>query len=196
VVSTFLLTPAPVPRLVDPDRRIYGLDDDAVIVYRNALNSDIEVIGVSTSTVSGNGEVRIPAGTLSTGHYSIVLSTPGSEAIRSDFWIVDRNASPTVNVARDTYRTGEAIEIDWQNGPGNRNDYLGIYEVGIESTYIPDYDGGLTWLYINALPEGSIRLDEASSEVMWPLPRGKYVARLLKDDGYEVLAESKPFEVL
>jgi endonuclease/exonuclease/phosphatase family metal-dependent hydrolase len=196
VVSTFLLTPAPVPRLVDPDRRIYGLDDDAVIVYRNALNSDIEVIGVSTSTVSGNGEVRIPASTLSTGHYSIVLSTPGSEAIRSDFWIVDRNASPTVNVARDTYRTGEAIEIDWQNGPGNRNDYLGIYEVGIESTYIPDYDGGLTWLYINALPEGSVRLDEASSEVMWPLPRGKYVARLLKDDGYEVLAESKPFEVL
>ena len=196
VVSTFSVTPAPAPRLISPDRRIYGLDDDVVIVYRNALDSDIDVIGVGSNTVSGSGEWRFPAGVFATGHYHVELRTPGSETIRSDFWIVDRNATPTVNVSRGTYKVGEAIDIDWRNGPGNRNDYLGVYEVGVEAAYIPGYDGGLTWLYVNALPEGSVRLDAASSEVVWPLPRGKYVVRLLQDDGYDVLAESRPFEVL
>lgn len=195
VVSTFLLTPAPTPRLASPGRRIYDLDDDVVIVYRHAPNSDIEVVGVSSDTVSGSGELRFPAGTFLAGHYDVMLHTPKSETLRSDFWVVDSNATPTVNVSRDTYEVGEAIDIDWRNGPGNRNDYLGIYEVGIESAYIPDYDGGSTWLYVNARPQGSIRLDEASSEVIWPLPRGKYVARLLKDDGYDVLAESTTFEI-
>jgi endonuclease/exonuclease/phosphatase family metal-dependent hydrolase len=195
VVSTFSLTPAPVPRLVSPNRRIYDLDDDVVIVYRHAPNSGIDVIGVSSDTVSGSGELRIPAGAFSEGHYDVVLRTPGSEALRSEFWVVDGNATPTVNVSRSTYKVGEAIEIEWQNGPGNRNDYLGIYEFGTESAYVPGYDGGLTWLYVNALPQGSVRLNETTSEVVWPIPPGIYVARLLKDDGYDVLAESTTFEI-
>ena len=92
-------------------------------------------------------------------------------------------------------KVGEDIEIDWRNGPGNRNAYLGFYEVGVKPDYNPDYDGGLTWLYVDALPEGSIRLNEMTSEVVWPLPPGTYVARLMKDDGYEILAESAPFDI-
>lgn len=195
VVSTFLLTPAPAPRLVSPERRVYDLDDDVVIAYRQAQYSDIDVIGVSNDTVSGSGELKYSAGVFSAGHYNVALRTPGSETLRSDFWVVDSNAIPSVNVSRTTYNVGEAIQIDWLNGPGNRNDYLGIYAVGVESAYVPGYDGGLTWLYVDALPEGSIRLDEFTSEVVWPIPPGIYVARLLKDDGYEVLAESTPFKI-
>jgi hypothetical protein len=29
----------------------------------------------------------------------------------------------------------------------------------------------------------------------WPLPPGRYVARLLADDGFELLAESEPFAI-
>ena len=196
VVSTFLLTPAPMPRLVSPGRRIFDLDDDVVISYRHAPDSIIEIAGGhGKETVSGNGELRWQAGTFPAGHYNVALRTPGNETLGSDFWVVDSNATPTVAVSRDFFGVAETIEIDWQNGPGNRNDYLGIYGVGVKPDYDPDYDGGLTWLYVNALPEGSIRLDAASSEVVWPLPPGKYVARLMKDDGYEVLAESKPFEI-
>jgi hypothetical protein len=174
---------------------VYDQGDDVVIVYRHALNSEIEVAGMRSDTVSGSGELRFSAGTLTTGHHEVTLHTPEAEKLASDFWVVDASATPTVEVSQDSYRVGAAIEIDWRNGPGNRNDYVGIYEVGIESGYVPDYDGGLTWLYVNALPEGSLRLDAATSEALWPIPPGSYVARLLKDDGYEVLAESAPFEV-
>jgi hypothetical protein len=196
VVSTFQATPAQVPRLLSPDRRVYGLDDDLVFIYRNAPSSEIEVAGIGAFEVSGRGELRVKANSIKVGHHAAKLHTPGHESIRSDFWVVDRSAVPAVSVSRISYKAGEAIEISWQNGPGNRNDYLGIYEAGIASTYLPDYDGGLTWLYVDALPEGTIRLDRASIEATWPLPPGKYVVRLLKDDGYEVLAESSEFEVL
>ena len=195
IVSTFSLTPTPIPRLVSADRRIYDQDDDVVIVYRHAMKSDIEVTGISSDAVSGSGELRFPAGTFSAGHYNVALRTPGSETLGSDFWVVDSNATPTVNVSRHTYSVGEAIDINWRDGPGNRNDYLGIYEVGVEPDYDPDYDGGLTWLYVNALPEGSILLNETTSEVVWPIPPGNYVARLMKDDGYDSLAESVPFVI-
>jgi len=195
VVSTFSVEPAPVPRLVHARRRIIDQDDDVIIVYRNASGSEVEVAGKKSSTKSANGELRFPAGTFSPGHYEVALHTPENKAIGSEFWVVDRDAVPVVNVSRDTYKSGEAIEINWKNGPGNRNDYLGIYGVGIESTYIPDYDGGLTWLYVDSLPAGSITLDATTSEVVWPLPPGNYVARLMKDDGYDTLAESTPFVV-
>ena len=195
VVSTFLITPAPTPRLASANRRVYDLDDDVVIVYRHALNSEIEIVGVSSDTVSGSGELRFPAGAFSAANYSVVLRTPGSETLNSDFWVVDSNATPVVNASRDIFKVGADIEIDWRNGPANRNDYLGFYEVGVKPDYNPDYDGGLTWLYVDALPEGSIRLNEMTSEVVWPLPPGTYVARLMKDDGYEILAESAPFDI-
>ncbi len=195
VVSTFSVTPAAVPRLVSPDHRIYDLDDEVVIVYRQTLNSNIEISGHSSGIASGSGELRFPAKEFSAGHYEVELRTPESESIRSEFWVVDSNATPTVEVSRETYKVGETIEIEWQNGPGNRNDYLGIYEPGIDPAYVPGYDGGLTWLYVNALPQGSVRLDASTSEVIWPIPPGTYVARLLKDDGYDVLAESAPFRI-
>ena len=195
VVSTFSVVPAAAPRLVSASRRIFDQDDDVIIVYRHAQNSKLEVNGIVRETVSGNGELRLPAGTFLPGRYEVALLTPESEVIGSDFWVVDSRATPVVNVAGEEFKVGEAIEIRWQNGPGHRNDYLGIFEVGIESAYIPGYDGGLTWLYVDALPEGSVVLDAATSQVMWPLPPGNYVARLMKDDGYDTLAESAPFTV-
>ena len=195
VVSAFSVIPAAVPRLVSPSRRIFDRDDDVVIVYRSASDSTIVVNGQPGDGVSGNGERRFPAGTFAPGRYEVALRTPGDDTIVSDFWVRDGSAAPTISVSRDAYQPGEAIEITWRNGPGNRNDYLGIYEVGIESAYLPGYDGGLTWLYIDALPEGTVVLDESTSAVSWPIPPGRYVARLMKDDGYETLAESASFVV-
>ena len=195
VVSTFSLTPILTPRLVSARRRVFDLDDEVIIEYRHAKNSNIDVAGIRNDAISGSGDLRFSAGTFPTGHYDVALRTPGSETIGIDFWVVDSTATPTVSVSRDTYSVGETIEINWDNGPGNRNDYLGIYEVGVKPDYDPDYDGGLTWLYVNGLPEGSVFLNETASEVRWPLPPGEYVARLMKDDGYDILAESSPFEI-
>lgn len=195
VVSTFVTTPAAMPRLLSPQRRIYSTAEDAVITYRNAEDSLIDIAGVGSFPVSGDGNLVVPAGDLDTGRHDIALRTPGKTDIRSDFWRIDPASSPLVETSRRSYDVGEAVQISWKNGPGNRNDYLGIYEAGIDAEYIAGYDGGLAWIYVDALPEGTLRLDQASSISAWPLPRGSYVVRLLKDDGYEVLAESQPFTV-
>lgn len=195
VVSTFSATPAATPRLVSPSRRIYNADDEITIYYFRALESKIEITGYSSDTVSGDGLLNFPANDFSSGHYHVAMRTANDEVISSDFWVLDNDFPPAVQASKNSFEVGETIEIHWQNGPGNRNDYLGIYEVGVKSDYDPDYDGGVTWLYVNALPEGSILLNETSSEVVWPLPPGEYVARLMKDDGYDTLAESEAFEI-
>jgi len=41
----------------------------------------------------------------------------------------------------------------------------------------------------------AIVLDETTSEVVWPLSPGNYVARLMKDDGYDSLAASAAFVI-
>lgn len=195
VVSTFRVVPAAAPRLIDVGQRIYDDDAHIVITYRLAQRSTIEISGRHRSVVSGDGQLQFDASNLEVGHYRVSMQTPGAETINSEFWVIDRESTPDVAVASDVYRVGEAIDIQWRNGPGNRNDYLGIYELGAPSDYNPDHDGGVTWLYVNALPAGTIILDETTSESVWPLKPGTYVVRLMKDDGYDVLAESLPFTI-
>ena len=48
---------------------------------------------------------------------------------------------------------------------------------------------------MNQLLEAMKMIDETTSEVVWPLPPGNYVARLMKDDGYDSLAESAAFVI-
>ena len=43
--------------------------------------------------------------------------------------------------------------------------------------------------------QGELQLDASNAGWGWPLAPGSYVMRLLLDDGYEVLAESAPFDV-
>jgi hypothetical protein len=38
-------------------------------------------------------------------------------------------------------------------------------------------------------------LDASHAVSGWPLAAGRYVARLMTDDGFELLAESAPFEI-
>jgi len=101
------------------------------------------------------------------------------------------DVTPAVEVAGSSFAVGEGINVRWQNAPGNRNDYLAAYALDVATAY----ENGLAWTYVAALPEGQKRLDETTSAWGWPLPPGKYVIRLVKDDGYDALAESEPFSV-
>jgi hypothetical protein len=57
----------------------------------------------------------------------------------------------------------------------------------------------LTYDYTHTRIEGTLRLsrrDAVAEGSAWPLPPGHYIARLLVDDGYDVVAHSKRFAIV
>jgi hypothetical protein len=63
--------------------------------------------------------------------------------------------------------------------------------VGIYAAGDPDlYNNYLGFIYVLAMSEGSTTFDaDTLGEAM--LPPGNYVVRLMKDDGYEILASAE-----
>jgi hypothetical protein len=98
---------------------------------------------------------------------------------RSGFWVVRPGARATVRAPRRV-RAGHAIRIAWRNAPGFRRDWVGIWKAGDPDLY-NDY---LAFSYTGATVDGrtTIAGDAAT------FPPGRYVVRLLRDDGYAELA--------
>jgi len=109
--------------------------------------------------------------------------------------VLPENAEPEVSVdvsvGASTFKPGEPITVNWSNAPGNRNDYVAIYDVDKAA----DNEDISAWVYTNALPEGQVLCDGQNLQGKWPLPPGNYIVKLMKDDGYEQMAESGHFTV-
>jgi hypothetical protein len=135
----------------------------------------------------------LPAILFEPGHFQARMrgATGNADLVR-DFWVLDDGVLPTVELRKTSFAAGEGIDVRWRNGPGNRNDYIAAYATDASTTY----DNGLAWTYVDALPDGMKRLDAATVTWGWPLAPGDYVIRLVRDDGYDVLAESAPFKVM
>jgi exonuclease III len=198
VVSRFRVQPIPLPALVSSDRRVYRVGDAVTVRYIPAGEAPSTLslwrVGfgepVSSTEVSGDGSRTFQTAELGPGHYRAVLAQPGERVpLEREFWVQARDAEPALEVIGDHFKTGDPISLRWSGGPGNRNDYVGIYPE--ESP--PDYESALVWAYVDALPEGRLKLDAVSSGGAWPLPPGRYVARLIKDDGSQTLAKSAAF---
>jgi endonuclease/exonuclease/phosphatase family metal-dependent hydrolase len=204
VVSSFDVVPAPLPPLIAAERRVYRSDETIRIVYYG-LGSDGGSITVSRIAEGDDategrsiaidferGSLEMPGGAFSPGGYQMTLSDASSRSIsRNGFWILDPDAPPSLDVVGSSFAPGEALPIRWQNGPGNRNDWLAVFGASA-----PREDRNyLAWGYVGARSSGSLAMDAPTAEGGWPLPPGRYVVRLLKDDGFEVLAESSPFTV-
>jgi len=147
--------------------------------------------------VTGSGHIILAAGDLSAGQYQVNLQSPDHrssirrDSWQRDFWILDPAELPKVEVIGNSFAPGDAISVRWSNAPGNRNDYVAVVNQGVQTE---DQDE-LLWAYTNSLPHGELRLDRASAGLGPSLTEGTYVIRLVKDDGYETLAESASFEV-
>ena len=94
---------------------------------------------------------------------------------------------PSVNVEKQSYAPGEDILVKFSNGPGNKDDWIAIYNAG-------EGPGGvatLLWLYADgtnegvdagekSVSDGSVVFDSASDNgetpdvVDWPLAEGDY----------------------
>ncbi len=112
---------------------------------------------------------------------------------------------PSVSVEKSTVSPGEDIQVNFSNGPGNRYDWIAIYNDGVKPG-----SGIFTrlWLFTDSTQDtgktgirtGSLMFDSASdnpenTEVDWPLAAGDYDVYLLCCDDYGVLAGPAEFSV-
>jgi endonuclease/exonuclease/phosphatase family metal-dependent hydrolase len=128
------------------------------------------------------GNVTFGSGGLAPGRYDALLVTRHRRVLsRSTFWVVRSGAQPRVR-ARHTIRAGRPIRVAWHNAPGFRRDWVGIWKAGDPDLY-NDY---LTFAYTGATVAGATTIAGDART----FPPGRYVVRLLLDDGYAELARS------
>jgi hypothetical protein len=124
---------------------------------------------------------------LTPGPYrAALIDKDGALLATTPFWIQPRDAVPAIRTTSPSYAPGEAIGVRWTNGPGNKLDYVAVFPAGEPSVY-----GYIGYRYIGANPEGGFALTHSDLGRLAP---GRYVVRLMLDDGYSVIAEA-PFTV-
>jgi endonuclease/exonuclease/phosphatase family metal-dependent hydrolase len=199
VVSDFEVVPVDMPELVSTGQRVYRAGTNVDVVYKS-LNGGVIYVANADSGAPvfkqpvnpGRSGWNLPAMLFEPGHYQVRMSSQTTEAdVVKAFWVLAEDALPELELNKNSFAAGEGISVRWRNGPGNRHDYLAAYRLGSTT----NYDNGLAWTYVDALPDGEKRLDASTVAWGWPLAPGDYVIRLIRDDGYDVLAESAPLTV-
>jgi hypothetical protein len=204
VVSSFEVAPAPLPAFAAPQRRVYrsgervridyfapGLDAGSIGIARNVDGEDA-VPARSIAVAAERDSLELAGEALPAGWYGMTLRDASGRAIRSnEFWVVDPAAAPAVELVGSRFARGQPLPIRWRNGPGNRNDWLGVFRADAPR----DARDMLAWGYVRARSSGEMTLDASTAESGWPLAPGRYIVRFLEDDGFEVLAESSPFTI-
>ena len=191
VISTVRLTPAVPPLLASVlDRRVERGDRILVryaaqpgqprmtlrIVRHGGAPGDA-LLQLPPQEAGYYGAVRFGSGGLRPGTYdALLVDASGQVRSRAPFWVVRRGARPVVRVPA-TLRARSPIRVAWRNAPADRFDWVGIWKAGEADLFA--YRG---FAYTGARVAGRTRLPG--------LPPGRYVARLLADDGYAVLAQA------
>jgi hypothetical protein len=211
VVSTFDVTPVPMPVMVSVNQALLTQGDPLTAAYRST-GSDGSVAIVSSGgttdspaltedVTASSGTFDIDSSNLEPGGYDAVLvDGGGSEVARVEFWVRDPNAQIDVSTDEETYGVGEPIVVSWTDGPANRWDWIGVYKAAKSD---PKVDYYLLWNYVGlhaagAVPpsvSGSMTLDETAMGNPWPLPPGRYVVHYLVTDRYRSIG-SASFEVV
>jgi len=197
VVASFKVRPAPLPDLVSSDRRIYDNNDDIRIIYQFAGAEDIRITMHNASTDEAVLTERpqhdrgvVEYASADPGYY-VIEATTGSESFERELWVLNDEFNPLVEVSGAAFTVGDRIDVTWADARGNRNDYLALYRLNAWD----DIEGMLTYVYVDGRPEGSLDLSKTELSDGFALEPGRYAIRLMKDDSYEVLAESLPFEI-
>ena len=202
VASSFDVQPAAAPDLVDADPRVVNQGERVTLRYTLAGRGGGRQIGVlpggpgasdraieTVPVFDGTDHIApmLGTGTLSPGAYrAALLDADGKVMAYSPFWVANPNARPSIATSKSTYAPGQPVGVSWRNAPGDKLDYVGVYEAGNPNLY--DYVG---YRYTGALPNGRFDLGKADLGKLKP---GRYVANLMLDDGYTILA-SAPFSV-
>lgn len=98
-----------------------------------------------------------------------------------------RAQAPALITDHSAYFPGEDIVVAFQNGPGNRRDWIGIYPEGVQ----PGTVGSTRWYYVDGTQTGATGFREGSVTFAGGLNlAGNWFAYLLLNDGYTILAQT------
>ena len=199
VVSTVEVVGAAPPVFVTADPRLDDIGHRVVATYHAPGGAGERIVVVPTGgdpsadeidskpTPAGeetDGDVFFPTSSWTAGGYDVVLVDGSSnELSRYGLWVRDPGAPPVLDTDRWAYGVGDPITVTWEGAPGNRFDWLGVYNRDADPwiAYYKDY------LYTNATVTGSATFDDAAHG-RWPLPPGRYTIYYLLNDNYRQVA--------
>ena len=197
VVTTFDVEPVRLPDLLSTDRRVYSEGERPEFVYSftGGDAGQVTVTDIDTDQVMETFPIRLPRGRiaispLTPGRY-IAEVTHSSRSYVRKFWVLAEGIQPRIDVLRREFAADEPVLIHWEGAPGYRNDYIAVYAADSAE----EDREMLGYAYVNALPEGELDLRKGVAASGGVLQPGSYIAKLMKDDGYEVLAETRQFEI-
>ena len=204
VVSTFEIGPAAAPPMVSPsERRVIVGDGSRLRVRFHGTGSAGEVVAIDggpEASTGGrtSGVVSLPSSGLPTGRHDVVLrDATGEQVARSPIWVYERGTRARMTTDADTYGRGQPVTVSWDRAPGQHLDWIGLYRC---TRTCDDPGSYLAYRYTDTRIEGSLTLSAVAAPgegaPPWPLPPGQYVARLLVDDSYRVIAQTPRFTVV
>jgi exonuclease III len=191
LVSTFEVTPATPPNLVSADQLVGSVGDDIVLRYHaSTAAGEVTLLRPSGGSPvdsrpisAGDGSMTVSTAGWRSGRYNVELSDANAQTIATtSVWLTAPGEGPTLRVPK-TVAPGDPIDVSWTGAPGNRWDWIGIYQRGAD----PHVAYYLLWVYTEATVEGSASLGPKATGT-FPLPPGEYTAMLLVDDSYRPVA--------
>lgn len=204
VVSDFAVMPAPMPMLIATEKRVYERGESIHVIYRRPRRARGATVLLRNDDAKSDerqrriavpselGRLELSGADLTSGfHRLLLLDSDGVLLCQNEFWILEPDQPPGVEIGAASFEKGEPLPLAWSNAPGNRLDWIGIFDARTPE----DSRSYVAYGYVRARSSGTMYLDRHTAEGTWPLPPGRYVARLLEDDGFEILAESAPFVV-
>jgi endonuclease/exonuclease/phosphatase family metal-dependent hydrolase len=179
---------APAQRLVDVGEAV------RVLVYASPMPAELEATaeGATLSADVGEGGlVDLPTEVFGPGPVDLrIVDESGESMATATLWVQDPGTTPEITTSEASYRRGEPIPVSWENAPGNKWDWIGVYRSGAD----PNVAWYKNWDYTDAQIAGSLLIGGETPGGPWPLPPGRYDVVLLEDDSYEELARA-PFVV-
>jgi hypothetical protein len=137
------------------------------------------ITGLYRTNEAWRAAARLGTFQLEPGEYDAVLFDAANRPqARAAFTVVARDAVPSIATA--DVAAGEPLTVRWQNAPGAARDWIGVYRAG--EADLNAYQG---FAYTQASVNGQATIDTAA------LPPGEYEAKLLFDEGFEVLAAAR-----
>lgn len=205
VLSRFEVVPAAMPTLISVDARMGDVGDERAISYRAPTASGNRIAIVTEGGHASSPLTTLPAAedaglvVLDTGGWdkggyeAVLLDTSDAELARVSFWLRDPQAQIQLVTSKVEYAPGESIEVRWNDGPGTRWDWIGIYSADDADPNSADAWG---WLYGDGHSAGTLPPRTSGSftfpddahiqDLTWPLPPGEYVVLYLPMDQYDV----------
>jgi endonuclease/exonuclease/phosphatase family metal-dependent hydrolase len=207
VLSTFEVTPAPMPVLVATNKWLLTQGEPLVVTYHSPAKGGekIQVVaaghhaepGVQKAAAAADGRVTFATAGLAPGAYDAALvGEDGATLASTPFWVRAKGAKVELTTAKQAYAVGEPIVVSWANAPADRWDWLGVYKA---SAADPANDYYLIWQYtggamagtVHGMPAGTLSMDGATTEGKpWPLPKGRYRVYYLLADAYDAVAHA------